>query len=160
MNTMTLLRGTALAIAIGLGAGSAALAVTPHAHQPGGAAVLAIELDQGRKWATDEALRAGMTRIRVAVGEALPGIHQGRASPADFTALATRVQQEIDFIIANCKLPEAADQQLHRVLERMLEGIEGMKAASARENGVIAVVEALEAYATAFEHPDWTNPAD
>ncbi|MEJ1161748.1 hypothetical protein [Prosthecomicrobium sp. N25] len=160
MNTIRTLRRTALAVAILIGAGSAALALTPHQHQPGATASLSIELDQGRKWATDDSLRAGMNRIRAAVEETLPGVHQGRATPADFRALAGRLQEQVDFVLANCKLPEAADQQLHLVLERMIEGIDTLKAESGQTDGVIAVVEALDAYATAFDHPDWTPLAD
>jgi hypothetical protein len=43
-----------------------AAARTAHEHQHAGAAVAKLQLDAGRKWATDASLRSGMAAIRAA----------------------------------------------------------------------------------------------
>ena len=48
------------------------LQAEPANHDHGASAPHKIELNAGRKWATDEALRKGMTAIRTLVGATLP----------------------------------------------------------------------------------------
>ena len=106
-------------IALGLAfAPVGALAAEPHAH----AGAVEIKLDNGKKWPTDAALRRGMGEIRIAMSDALTPIHRNEFSAGAYEALAARVQAQVDYVIANCRLPEEADQQLHIVLEQILDG--------------------------------------
>ena len=82
-----------------------------------------LTLNNGQKWQTDEALRTGMSQIREVVDASLPPIHAGRYSAADLSTLADWVQEQVDFVVANCKLPEEADLQLHLALTQILDGI-------------------------------------
>jgi hypothetical protein len=125
------------------------LAAEPHAHT----GAVEIKLDSGKKWPTDEALRRGMGEIHVAMADALTPIHRNEFS--DYEALAARVQAQVDYIIANCQLPEEADHQLHIVLEQMLDGIAAMKAASGQAQGAVKIVQALDLYGAHFEHAGW-----
>ena len=150
MSTTKLLMSGLIAFGLAL-APPGVVAAEPHAH----AATAQIKLDNGKKWPTDDALRRGMSEIRTAMADALPPIHADKFSPAAFDGLAGRVQGQIDHVIANCKLPEEADHQLHIVLEQILDGIAAMKADKGRAAGAIKIVQALELYGTHFNHTGW-----
>ena len=67
------------------------------------------------------------------MAQALTPIHENVFTPAQYDALAARTQAQLDYVISNCKLPEAADQQLHIVLEQIIDGIAEMKGATQRD---------------------------
>lgn len=139
-------------IAFGLAlAPTGVVAAEPHTH----AATAQIKLDNGKKWPTDEALRRGMSEVRTAMADALPPIHANKFSRKAFDELAGRVQAQIDYVTANCKLPEEADHQLHIVLEQILDGIAVMRADKGRAEGAVKIVQALELYGTHFNHTGW-----
>lgn len=144
------------ALALGLALSGPALAATEHAHGGHGGAALELTLNNGQKWPTDEALRRGMDEMRGAMTGSLGRIHAGQFTSADYVALAERLQQQVDFVTANCKLPEEADAQLHIVLAELLEGMDAMKDGPDRVQGALRTVLALEAYGRHFDHPNWT----
>jgi hypothetical protein len=148
---------TRVALAVSLAIGAPVLAHAAGAHSHAGASAthkLEVKLNQGRKWASDDPLRAGMGQIRQDIAASLPRIHKGKFKPAEFDALAGKVQAQVDHITANCKLPEDADLVLHGILEQILDGIGAMKGAD-RTVGAVKVVEALNVYGKTFEHPGW-----
>lgn len=151
MNARHLLTGLSLALALALP--QAATAAPSHHHH--GKAASEVQLDHGRKWRTDEALRAGMSAISDLMGAARGDIEARRFTPARYTALADGVQARIDDIIAKCKLPEEADAQLHVVLERMIAGVDAMRAGKDRRGGAKAILHGLEMYGRGFDHPGW-----
>jgi hypothetical protein len=144
----------AAALALVLASGMA-FAAPGQSHDSHGATALEMRLDQGRKWQTDEVLRTGMTKIRTALVESVPRIHEGRFTAAEFSALADRVQDQVDNVVSNCKLPEEADLQLHIALTQLLEGVSAMKSGAGQELGAAAIVQALNAYGDHFDHPGW-----
>jgi hypothetical protein len=150
MRTTKLLMSGLIAFGLAL-APTGVVAAEPHAH----AATAEIKLDNGKKWPTDEALRRGMSEIRTAMSDALPPIHANKFSGEAFGELAGRVQGQIDYVTANCKLPEEADHQLHIVLEQILDGIAVMKADKGRAGGAVKIVQALELYGKHFNHTGW-----
>ena len=152
--------GALVALGLSVGLSGAALAATPHGHDGHGAPVLELRLDRGQKWQTDEALRRGMSRIRAALDASLPLIHAGRYSAAEFSALGDKIQEQVDDVVANCRLPEEADLQLHVALTQVLDGINVMKGSSGQEQGAVAVVQALNAYGDYFDHPEWKHLGD
>lgn len=77
---------------------------TPAAHDHSAAMPHKLTLNQGRKWATDEPLRAGMGRIRGLVEPQLGAAHAGKLTPAQYRELATQVETEIGGIVANSRL--------------------------------------------------------
>jgi len=150
MFTSKLLMSGLMALGLAL-APLGAVAAEPHAH----AATVEIKLDDGKKWPTDAVLRRGMEEIRLAMADAVTPIHRNEFSPAAYAALAARVQAQVDDVVANCQLPEEADQQLHIVLEQILDGIAAMKSETARPQGAVKLVQALDLYGTHFEHAGW-----
>lgn len=150
MLTTRLLMSGLIAFGLAL-APTGVVAAEPHAH----AATVAIKLDNGKKWPTDEALRQGMGEIRTAISEALGPIHANKFSRGAFDKLAERVQGQIDYVTANCKLPEQADHQLHVVLEQILDGVAVMKADKGRANGAVKIAQALDLYGSHFNDPGW-----
>ncbi len=144
-------------VAIGLALGAPAPAAEPHAHgnHADKAAAAQLRLDHGKKWQTDDALRRGMSGIRGAMAEALGPIHKNAFTPAQYDALAADIQVQIDYVVGNCKLPETADQQLHLVLEQIIDGVGDMKAAKGRDQGAEKIVRALAQYGKYFDHARW-----
>jgi hypothetical protein len=60
----------------------------------------------------------------------------------------------VDDILRDCRLPEAADAELHVLLAGLMEGSE-TTGASDRVGGAMRVIRALQAYGRHFDHPDW-----
>ncbi len=138
----------------------AALAADSHAHGPG-AAPAKLQLDHGKKWATDAALRRGMEAIRGSVHGAPAPRHKGAAKPGDYAELGKRVEAEVGRIVQECKLPPEADAQLHLVVAELVAGADAMKGAKdakAGRAGLVKVDGALKSYAKYFDHPNWTAP--
>lgn len=117
-----------------------------------------LELNAGKKWATDDALRQGMSASRTAVAAALPAAHKNTLRAADYDGLGKQLGTQVSYIVQNCKLDPKADAQLHLVLQQMIAGIdtiEGKVPAKNRAQGVVQVADALNVYGKYFEHPGW-----
>jgi len=153
MRPMKSLLATLLTAGLALGAASPTLAAGEHSHD---AATMALTLDHGKKWPTDASLRKGMSGIRTVMASALEPIHKGTLPTTRYGELAMAIEGEVDQIVKNCKLPDAADAQLHIVLAQLLEGVEAMKGGEHRQGGAVKVVSALDAYGKHFDHADWT----
>jgi hypothetical protein len=147
-------------LAAGTAAGTGAWAATEHAHEHA-ADAHALKLNAGKKWATDEPLRQGMTKIRDVVDEKLPAVHRGKLSAAQYDALGREIDAQIAHIVQNCKLDPQADEVLHAILAEMMAGnetLQGKNAKARRSAGVVKVVRTLEQYGQYFEHPGWAAP--
>jgi hypothetical protein len=150
-------RGAVLGLAIvALTSITPALAAETPAHQHE-AGAHALQLDNGKKWQTDEPLRQAMTQIRDAVAANHTAIHANRATPAQYHALAAKVDDRLAYIVANCKLKPEADANLHVIVTDMIAGSDLMKGAdpSKRRAGALKVIAGLDAYPKYFEHPGW-----
>jgi hypothetical protein len=151
---------TALAAALGAAAMlavPAAAMADVHKHEHGATEVHKLSLNQGKKWATDEPLRKGMAEIRSLVDAQHEGIHKGRLKPGEYAALGAKIEAQVGYIVANCKLAPDADANLHVILEEMLEGVEAMKGEEKKSPraGAGKVVDALNEYGQHFDHPGW-----
>ena len=154
----TLIR-TALATSLAAAFSLPAIAAEA-AHDHGTAAGAQLELNQGRKWPTDEPLRTGMGNMRAALTRELAAIHAGKASDAQYEALATRLTGEVAYVVQNCKLEPKADAELHKVIAEVLGGAEAMQGKEpgvARRDGAVRVVKALNAYGRYFDDPGWRD---
>ena len=116
-----------------------------------------LQLDAGKKWASDEALRQAMSDINQAMAEALPEIHKNKFSKEQYQSLATTVSQKVAYAVEHCKLEPKADAMLHIVIADLMAGADKMegKTASSRHDGAAQVLESLKAYGRYFQHPDW-----
>lgn len=127
-------------------------------HDHGTAAPQSIELNAGKKWATDDALRQGMGAIRALAEGALPAAHTGKITPAGYDALANDINAQISFIVGSCKLDPKADAQLHVIIAELADGIEtmqGKQAGQSRAMGVVKVSNTLNTYGKYFDHKGW-----
>jgi hypothetical protein len=152
----TLVAATLVAAAFAVGANAPATAAEPHSHAAAhGPAKLA--LDHGKKWTTDAALRQYMGEIRTLVATDLGAIHAGKASPAQYQALGAAVEKKVGSIVAECKLPPAADAMLHLIVADLVAGADVMqgKTPGKPEAGAHKVVTAANAYGRYFDHPGW-----
>lgn len=126
-----------------------------HEHVDPDQAAAKLVLDNGKKWQTDDSLRAGMTAIRDRLQSAVVPIHADTFSADDYKGLAADIDKEIGNIAANCKLPKDADDQLHLVLAQIIAGTEAMKKGSDGMAGAVKVIRGLGSYEKFFEHPEW-----
>jgi len=143
----------AAAMAVALSA--PALAETA-AHSHDAAAPHKLALNQGRKWATDDTLRAGMGRIRGLVEPQLGAAHAGKLTPTQYRELATQVETEVGGIVANCKLEPKADAMLHLVIADIGAGTDTMTGKDAKASpalGLVKVAQAVNQYGSHFDHP-------
>lgn len=123
-----------------------------------GAAKHKIELNAGKKWATDDPLRQGMNGIKTVATTTLPAAHAGKATDADYDKFGKEVTAQVTYIVQNCKLDPKADEQLHVVIGDIIAGVEaaeGKQQGKKRASGVVKVVQALNTYGKYFDHPGW-----
>lgn len=143
------------------------IALAQHEHQPhgmhsSGTAVAQLQLNEGRKWQTDAALRSGMASVRAAFDADHPAIHAGKQSDAQYAALATHIDEQVKSIVANCRLPADADANLHLVIADLLQGVALMRGEDpqrSRHDGAALVHGALNAYGQYFDDPAWHEEA-
>ena len=150
---------TVLAAALAFAFAGPALAAAD-AHDHGTAGSAALELNQGKKWQTDEPLRQGMTNMRGALAADLKTIHANKATPQQYEALAAKLNGEVAYVVQNCKLDPKADAELHKVIAEVMGGAEAMEGKDPKVNrraGAVRVVKALNAYGKYFDHPGWRN---
>ncbi|HEX5804521.1 MAG TPA: hypothetical protein VFY24_16000 [Azospira sp.] len=148
----------AFAFSLSLAAAAPTLAATEHAaHQhEHGASPATLQLNAGKKWETDAALRQSMGAIRQALAGALHEIHENRLPAKGYGKLAQTVEHEVGNIVAHCKLTADADAQLHVVVAELLAGAErmaGKAKGGKRQDGAVQVIGALDKYATYFDDP-------
>lgn len=130
-----------------------------HSHSHDAAEPAQLTLNNGRKWATDDNLRLAMSRIRDALAAELPAIHSGKATAAQYRALAQKTDDQIAFMVKNCKLEPQADAMLHLVLADIIAGSDAMKGKDSNEahKGAAKIAHALDNYAAHFDHPGWRS---
>lgn len=150
----------AFLLVAGLSLSAASLAAPAHKHDAHAdqAAPTTLQLNAGKKWATDEPLRKSMDNIRQSVAASLPQIHENRLTAAGYGALARKVEGEVGNIVGNCKLEPQADAQLHLIVADLLAGSEQMAGKVKkvkRQDGAVKVIGALEKYATYFDDPQF-----
>lgn len=152
------MRANVIALAIALSFAGPALAEHDHAHDHhagDGQAVKGLRLDDGKKWETDAPLRQAMTAVRDEVNAAVGPIHAKTFTPEQYKALAQAIENQIAYMVANCRLPQATDAQLHLVIADLASGATRMKADEGQFAGVLSVVKALAAYPKFFAHDGW-----
>ena len=153
MQTAKFLTTLTMVLALALGAPGIA-AAQPATHNGHDASALEIVLNNGAKWQGDQNMITGMTAIRDTMAANLDAIHAGTLSADAARGMAANVQKQLDFMVENCVLEPAVDEQFHIVLEQVMEGVAALKNGKAQP-GAAAIVHALDAYGKHFEHPGW-----
>ncbi|MBI2381314.1 MAG: DnrO protein [Gammaproteobacteria bacterium] len=116
-----------------------------HHHHPAAATETAAP---ATRWPVDAALRQGMDGMRSA--------HEQARARKPMTADAARatlraVQDQVSFMVKNCKLEPAADAALHGVLGELMAGAATLEREP--EQGLARMERALAYYARRFAHP-------
>ncbi len=146
----------ALMLSLALSSPLAVLAADAHDHGKPGPHKL--ELNAGKKWSTDEALRKAMSAIHASATQALPAAHSGKATAADYGAFGKSITAQITYMVENCKLDPKADEQLHLIVADLMNGVEaaeGKHGEKKRAMGVVKVAQAANAYGKHFDHVGW-----
>jgi hypothetical protein len=149
-NTLLVLGALCMTIA---GTSVAATTAGGHKHEHGVEAAK-LQLNAGKKWETDAALRQAMGNIREAMAASLHEIHENKLSKKGYAALAHKVESEVGDIVANCKLGSKADEQLHLIIAELLEGAGEMAGKTKKvkhQSGAVRVIGALEKYGAYFD---------
>ncbi len=138
-------------------AAAPAVAADAHQHDDHAAHGAKLQLDNGRKWPSDAALRKSMSSLRAAFAGKIHAIHAGKLPPEGYRELGSRVEGAVADIVAECKLEPKADAMLHIVVADLIAGADVMqgKAAGNPMEGAHKAVMALNAYGRHFDHPDW-----
>jgi hypothetical protein len=137
----------------------AAQAQQSHEHGHAAHGVMQIELDHGRRWATDAPLREGMERVRAVVATARQANARGRLNATQAQALAAGVEEGIAFMVQHCRLEPKADANLHILLGRLSAAATAVKANPKAADGLPQMLEVLELYPRTFTHPGWKGVA-
>ena len=152
----------ALLTSLSLGAAfpaTAAAAADSHEHQHDahGAAPAKLQLNQGRKWATDAPLRQAMAAMRADLAGRLHAIHKGSLAKEDYAALGKGIEAQVGTVVSQCKLEPKADAMLHLVIADLVGAAETMqgKAAGQPAEAAHRAVMALNGYGKYFVHPGW-----
>lgn len=143
-------------VALVLAAASNIQAAETHHHHHA-AEPAKLQLNAGKKWATDAPLRQAMNDINQAMAKALPAIHKNQFGNEDYQALAATISARVGDSVAQCKLEPKADAMLHLIIADLMSGAEIMegKSSQTRHDGAVKVLEALKSYGKYFQHPAW-----
>ncbi len=144
-------------LAVFLSATAPAALAHDHEHSHDEAVPQKLSLKNGHKWATDENLRQAMNHIRTEMAASQHAIHESKMSLQQYQGLAKKINDQIAFMVQNCKLDKDADAMLHIVLADIIAGADvlaGQDVSKARQ-GAEKIDHALKNYGTYFEHPGW-----
>ncbi len=134
-------------------AGMAAATTSSATHQHTSSATVPAQAGRsGQRFATDAPLREGMARIRQSM-QALGHYEHGHLGPERAVQLADSIEQDVRFLIANCKLEPAADAALHGIIARLLQGAAALKADAKDLPAIEPMRAALADYALTFDDP-------
>ena len=153
MQTAKFLTALTMVLALALQAPGIAAAQTA-THNGHDASAHEIVLNNGAKGQGDQNMITGMTAIRDTMAANLDAIHAGTLSADAARGMAADVQKQLDFMVENCVLEPAVDEQFHIVLEQVMEGVAALEKGKTQP-GAVAIVHALDAYGKHFEHPGW-----
>lgn len=128
-----------------------------HQHGHSEHAVAGLILNDGKKWQTDAALRQGMSEINNAVMKAADAYHHDALTQADANKLALKINEQVNYLIKNCKLEPKADATLHVLIGDLLGAAEKIKAEPLSSKGMPRAVKAIMAYPEYFDHTGWAK---
>ncbi|WP_152620124.1 hypothetical protein [Lysobacter sp. A03] len=111
-------------------------------------------LAEGQRWETDPPLRKAMSGIRDDVAKNLPAYHDSRLQAADAEALAASVEDNVNYMIANCQLEPEPDAVLHVMIGEMMGAATALREDPASTEGVPRLVSVVNDYEATFDHEE------
>ena len=112
-------------------------------------------LNNGKKWQTDAPLRQGMQSINEEVLKVVPAFHDNSLTKQEAKKLARYINEQVSYIVNNCKLEPEADAMLHFLIGELLSGATALSVEPSSEQGLPAIVKALQTYPLNFDDPGW-----
>ncbi len=109
----------------------------------------AVAPPKGTLWPTDEPLRAGMSRIESAVNSAGAMRPLSREN-ADM--LAGTVEENVTYIVRNCKLPPEPDAALHVLIGRLMSAAGELASDDTSDAAIERLAAVLHDYHQTFDH--------
>lgn len=107
-----------------------------------------LQLDHGRRWPADAALRMGMRRIRAIALWMQQAQADGPLSARQAHAVTTAIEDSVAAIVEQPPRGTGADANLHRLLARILAA-----------DRLPQLLDALSLYPRYFDDPDWAPAA-
>ena len=123
-----------------------------HSHQH--PAPAAAQAAPAQRWATDVPLRTGMAKIRTAV-DALQHYERGHMGAGQAVELASEIQQQIAYLVANCKLDPQADAALHVIIAELGANAQALKDDPSDLGVIPPMRQALQHYPRQFVDSTW-----
>lgn len=131
--------------------------VTNHKHGHDNHAVSGLSLDSGNKWKTDAALRQGMQSINEAAMNAVAAYHHNDLTKTDAEKLAKQINDQVNYLVANCKLETGADATLHVLIGNLLTATAKLSDEPLSGQGLPVIVKTLQQYPDFFDHHGWNE---
>lgn len=128
-----------------------------HSHGQSEHAASGLSLDHGQKWKTDAPLRQGMQSISDAVMKTVPAYHAETLTKIDAEQLARHINDQVNYLVANCKLEPGADATLHVLIGDMLTAATKVANEPLSSQGMLHLVKTLQLYPDYFEHQGWNE---
>lgn len=151
------MRNLLLPLVLLCAAGSPAFAQEHAHHTPSAATQAAVAQDApAQRWLADAPLREGMGRIGRLVAT-FQHYEHGHMNPGQVTALIANVEQDVQFLVANCKLEPAADAALHTIIAKLLLAAQALKADPGDQSAIPSMRDALRDYARQFDDPGFNK---
>lgn len=138
-------------------AGSPAFAQEHAHHTPPATVPSTVAHDApAQRWLADAPLREGMGRIGRTVA-AFQHYEHGHMDPGQVTALIANVEQDVQFLVANCKLEPAADAALHSIIAKLLLAAQALKTDPGDQGAIPSMRDALRDYTRQFDDPGFNK---
>jgi hypothetical protein len=126
-----------------------------HKHDHHHAQQTMMKLNQGEKWPIDASLHKGMSNIKASMEANISPIHYKKFTSKQYQTLAGEIKTHLVYLFENCKLPAAADAQLHVLLFKVMQGSELMSEDVNQRAGAIEIIKALQQYPQYFDDKNW-----
>jgi len=127
----------------------------PAEHGHGQRGMSELVLNDGKRWATDAALRQGLERIRDAVAPIVAATAARPLTKDEATALSGAIKDQLQYLVENCKLEPKADAALHVLLNDFLQGADALAVDLTSKSGLKRIMMALDLYPQYFDHQSW-----
>lgn len=125
-----------------------------HAHHMSPATV--AQDAPAQRWLADAPLREGMGRIGRTVAT-FQHYEHGHMDLKQAVALATLVEQDIQFLVGNCRLEPAADTALHAIIAKLSLAAQAVKADPGDSSTIPSMRQALRDYQRQFDDPGFNQ---
>lgn len=124
-------------------------------HETHAGGELELERPETGRWASDQSLRQGMSGLKAAFEPAHAAYRNESFDREQAAALADTIEQKVNFMFANCRLPADADAELHKLLAAALGAAKSLRESDDLHQGLHGLHRVLQSYGDYFEHPGW-----